>query len=122
MLAFSSAIRASVYWRGCAPPLIAAFSAGRPNESKPNGDEHRVALHRPIPDEHVAEGVVADVALVRRPARVGVHAQDVVGRTGVVGVDLVGAVLLPTSLPAGLHLPEVVSVGHGRQATGALRA
>jgi hypothetical protein len=35
---FSSAMRASVKIRGWVPVLMAAFSAGRPKESKPNGD------------------------------------------------------------------------------------
>ncbi len=38
MDSFSSAIRASVKTRGWVPVLMAAFSAGRPKESNPNGD------------------------------------------------------------------------------------
>ena len=46
---FSSAIRASVNPRGCAAALIAAFSAGSPNESNPIGRQDRVALHPLVP-------------------------------------------------------------------------
>jgi len=38
MDSFSSSMRASVKIRGWVPVLMAAFSAGRPNESKPNGE------------------------------------------------------------------------------------
>ena len=50
--------------------------------------QHRLALHRPLTDEQVAEGVVADVALVGRSARIRVHAEHVGGGAGVVVVDL----------------------------------
>ena len=38
MDSFSSAMRASVNTRGWVPVLMAAFSAGRPKESKPSGE------------------------------------------------------------------------------------
>src|SRR5580658_2783809 len=69
-------------------------------------------LHRPVTDEEVAEGVVADVALVRRPARVGVHAEHVIRRARIVRVDLVGAVVRPAPLPALFDLGEVVDLCH----------
>ncbi len=71
-----------------------------------------MALHGGVPDEDVAEGVVADVALVGWTARIGIHAQHVVGRPRVVELDPERAVLVPAPLPARLYLPKVVSV-HG---------
>ena len=70
--------------------------------------EDGVTEHRLVADEDVAEGVVADVTLVRGTARIGVHAEHVVRRSGVVIVDLVGAPLGPLGLPAVLDLGEVV--------------
>ena len=79
-----------------------------------DGAEHRVALHGPLPHQQVSEGVVADVALVGGAARVGVHAEDVVRRAGVVVVDLVRAFLSPAPLPFGLHGLGVVRLCHSR--------
>ena len=118
-LLFSSAMRASVKTRGCSPVFIAAFSAGSPNESNPNGDKHRLAVHRPVPDEQVTERVVADVALVSRPARVRVHAQHVRSGARVVQVHLVGVLVGPALLPALLDLLSVVCPDHPRSVTGA---
>ncbi len=87
----SCSMRSSVNGRGCSPVLMAAFSAGRPKQSNPIGRQHRVAVHGAVADDQVAEGVVAHVAHVGRPRRVGVHAQHVVVRARVVVVDLVGA-------------------------------
>ena len=86
--------------RGCSPVLMAAFSAGSPKESNPNGDKNCLPVHRAVPDEKIAERVVADVALVGRPARVRVHAKDVRGRARVVHVHLVGVLVDPALLPA----------------------
>ena len=61
----------------------------------------------------------ADVADVGRPARVGVHRQDVVGRPRVVVVDLVGPLLEPALLPAGLDLLRDVAISHGPQRSDA---
>ena len=72
--------------------------------------EHALALHGLVADGQVTEGVVAHVALVGGPGRVGVHAQRVVLRPGVVVVDLVGALLLPAALP----LPLDASTSYAR--------
>ena len=91
---------------------MAAFSAGRPKESKPNGAEHGLALHGLVADDQVTEGVVADVALVRRPRGVGVHAQRVELLPRVVVVDLVGALVVPVALPLALDRFDVVRACH----------
>ena len=91
---------------------MAAFSAGRPKESNPNGDRTALALHGLVADRQVTEGVVAHVALVRRPRRVGVHAQRVELLPGVVVVDLVGALVVPVALPLPLHRIDVVRACH----------
>ena len=67
----------SVDVSGCVPVLMAAFSAGRPKASQPNGMQHVVAAH-PLRARHdVADDVVADVADVRVPGRVREHLQAV---------------------------------------------
>ena len=75
--------------------------------------EHREALHGAPADVEVAEGVVAHVALVGGAAGVGVHAQHVEGRPGVVVGHFVGVFLGPPGLPAALDLRCVVGVDHG---------
>ena len=74
--------------------------------------EHAVSLHRAEADDRIADGVVADVALMCRPARIGVHAQHVVGGPRIVIVDLVGTPRGPALLPARLDLFEVVVLNH----------
>ena len=101
-------MRASVKIRGCVPVLMAAFSAGRPKESKPIGAEDALALHGLVANDQVTEGVVADVPLVRRPRRVGVHAQRVELLPRVVVGDLVGALVDPVTLPLALHRIDVI--------------
>ncbi len=76
------------------------------------GREHGEALHGPVTDQKITERVVPDVALVGGAARVGVHAQDVLGRTRVVGIDLVGALLGPQPLPLLLDLLDIEGPGH----------
>ena len=61
---------------------------GQPEAVEAHRRQHAVALHRAVADDQVAERVVADVAHVRRPARVRVHAEDVERRARVVVVDL----------------------------------
>ena len=63
--------------------------------------------------DHVAHGVVADVAHVDAPRRVGEHLQHVVFRARVVVGDLEDAALVPGFLPAGFGFPGVVAVGFG---------
>ena len=67
-----------------------------------DGAEHALAQHGLVANDQVTEGVVAHVPLVRRPRRVGVHAQRVELLPGIVVVDLVGAVLRPVALPLAL--------------------
>ena len=86
---------------------------GRETERvEPDGRQHPIAPHGAVPDEQVAHGVVADVAHMSRTTRVGVHGEHVVGRPGIVVVDLVCAFVEPVLLPAGLEGLGVVAVGH----------
>ncbi len=71
---------------------------------EPERGEDGVPQHGPMTDQQVTEGVVADVAHVRRARRVRVHAEHVPGRTGIGGIDLVGALVGPALLPLLLHL------------------
>ena len=80
--------------------------------------QHRKA-HRPLhPRHHVAHRVVADVAHMDAPRRIGEHLQHVVFRLvrrGVLARRRIGrgedAALVPDFLPAGLGLGGVVAVG-----------
>ena len=94
------------------PRMLAGLDGGvlgrQPEAVEADGREDGLAVHRPVADQQVPEGVVAHVAHVGRPARVGVHAQDVGLRAGVVVVDLVGPLVPPTGLPAGLDLRRLV--------------
>ena len=118
----SSAIRASVKIRGWVPVLMAAFSAGQAEGVEPDGAEDALALHGLVANDQVTEGVVAHVALVRRPRGVGVHAQRVELLPGVVVVDLVGALLGPVALPLRLHRVDVVGACHATRVGDASRA
>ena len=62
------------------------------------GRQHGEPLHGPVPHQEVAEGVVPHMALMGRPARVGVHAKDVLRGASVVGVDLDRAPRRPSAL------------------------
>ena len=72
-----------------------------------------LALHGLVADGQVAEGVVPDVPLVRRPGGIGVHAQRVELLPGIVVIDLVGALVVPVALPFALHRIDVVRACHG---------
>ena len=85
---------------------------------EPERAQHRMALHRAVAYEDVAEGVVPDVALVGGAARVRVHAQHVVGRSRIVEIDTIRAVLLPAPLPALLDFAKVVSLHEDRLVGG----
>ncbi len=80
---------------------------------EPDRAQDPLALHGLVADGQVAEGVVPDVALVRRPGGVGVHAQRVELLPGIVVVDLVGALVVPVALPLTLHCDHVVRACHG---------
>ena len=79
---------------------------------EPDRAQDPLALHGLVADGQVAEGVIPDVALVRRPGGVGVHAQRVELLPGVVVVDLVGALVVPVALPFALHCIDVVRACH----------
>ncbi len=85
---------------------------GREPEAVPtDGREDVVPPHRHEAGEQVAVGVVADVTLVQRPGRVGIHAQVVELGPGGVGLHLEDARGGPALLPLGLDL--LVWIGHG---------
>ena len=86
---------------------------GQPEAVEPDRAQHGVAGHGPLADDQVPEGVVADVALVGGAARVGIHAQHVQRRPGVVVVDLIGAISGPAVLPLLLDRLWVVRLCHG---------
>ena len=75
-----------------------------------DGRQDGLAVHGPVADQQVTEGVVAHVAHVGRPTRVGVHAQHVGLGPGVVVLDLVGALLEPPGLPARLDHGRLVGL------------
>ena len=77
-----------------------------------DGAEHALALHRLVPDRQVTERVVADMSLVGRTGWIGVHAQRVELRAGVVVLYLVGALVVPVALPFALHRADVVRACH----------
>ena len=75
--------------------------------------QHGLTQHGAVADQQVAEGVVADVAHVGGPRRVGVHGQDVGRGARIVGVHLVGALVGPALLPFLLDFDDVVGPCHG---------
>ena len=79
---------------------------------EPDRAQDPFALHGLVADRQVPEGVVPDVALVRRPRGVGVHAQRVELLPGIVIVDLVCALVIPVALPFALHRIDVVCACH----------
>ena len=70
--------------------------------------EHFIALHPPVPGEHVAHRVVADMAHMDAPRRIGEHLEDVALRLGTVVARTEGRLVLPDLLPVrvGLHMVE----------------
>ena len=97
---------------GVGPRLDGGVLRREPEGVEPDGAEDALALHGLVANDQVTEGVVAYVALVGRPRGVGVHAQGVELRAGVVVVDLVRAGLDPVALPLGLHRLDVVGARH----------
>ena len=89
----------SVLSRGWTPSLIAAFSAGRPNESKPCGCRTCMPLRRAEARDDVADRVDEHVPHVQRARRVREHLEDVASseaRSAGVGVrDLEGVARRP---------------------------
>ncbi len=94
------------------PRLDGRVLGGKAEGVEPHRREHGVPVHRAVARDQVAEGVVPDVAHVRLPARIGVHAERVVVGSRVVVVDLVGALVAPARLPLGLDRLDVVALCH----------
>ena len=99
-------MRASVYRRGVVAALDRSVLGRKAERVEPERAQHRMALHRAVAYEDVAERVVPNVALVGWAARVRVHGQHVVGRSRIVEIDTIRAVLLPAPLPARPSLRE----------------
>jgi len=74
--------------------------------------QHRVPLQTTIPSHDIRGGVALHMSDVQAgPGGIGEHVQDVVGRVGILGVDLEGLVLLPVVLPLLFDL-FVAILGH----------
>ena len=84
---------------GWMPLLIAAFSAGSPKASQPNGCRTLKPAHAARTRHHVADDVVADVPHVRVPGRVREHLEAVELRLGRVFGRLERAGVDPALLP-----------------------
>ena len=97
---------------GVGAGLDGGVLGGQAEGVEPDRAQDALALHGLVADGQVAEGVVPDVALVRRPRGIGVHAQRVELLPGVVVVDLVGALVVPVALPFALHRIDVVRACH----------
>ena len=71
-----------------------------------HGMQHLKALHRLVAGQYVAHGIVAHMADMDAPRRIGKHLQHIGAGlgTGIIGAEALG--LVPRSLPA--------PVGHGR--------
>ena len=98
---------------GWPPSLIAAFSAGSPNESKPIGRSTVVAVAPAEMRDDVAERVVEDVPHVQLPGRVRQHLEHVEVRSasppGAGFSTREGLLGLPDGLPLRLDFVWVVS-------------
>ena len=97
---------------GVRPGLDGGVFGRKAEGVEAQGRENGLTLHRLVADDEVAKGVVAHVALMGRPRRVRVHAEDVEGRPGVVVVDLVGPLVQPPLLPLPLDGVEFVRPRH----------
>ncbi len=105
-------MRASVKVRGMFAGANGGVLGGQPEGVEAEGRENGESLHGAVANEQVPEGVVADVALMGRPARVGVHAQHVLRGAGIVGIDLVEMAVSPALLPLELDFLHVVGARH----------
>ena len=92
--------------------LDGGIFGGKAERVEPEGGQDRVAQHGPMANQQIPEGVVADVAHMGGTRRVGVHGEHVPGWAGVIGVDLVGALVGPALLPLLLDLDDVVRSCH----------
>ena len=97
---------------GVDPRLDGRVLGGQAEGVEAEGGQHGVALHPAVAHDQVAEGVVAHVAHVRPPARVGVHRQHVVLGLRIPRIDLVGPLRGPPLLPLPLDGLRVVALGH----------
>ena len=79
----------------------------------PHRVKHLHALHAPIAGEHVAHGVIADVAHVNAPRWIGEHLQHIGLGLVAVAVGAEGLRLVPPRLPAAVGLSRVEPAAHG---------
>ncbi len=77
--------------------------------------EHFMALHPPVAGDDVAHGVIADVAHVDAPRRIGEHLQDVGLGLGAAAVGAEAGRFLPARLPAAVGGAGVETPAHGRR-------
>jgi hypothetical protein len=74
-----------------------------------HGVQHVHAEHALVARQHVAHGVVAHVAHVDAPRRIGKHLEDVVGVLAFVVLHFEGVGFVPGLLPARLFNPRIVA-------------
>jgi hypothetical protein len=95
---------------------------GRHSERVPaHRVEHFEALHPPVAGEHVAHRVVADMAHVDAPRRIGEHLEDIGSRPAAAVRSVEGAPLLPDLLPVRVGLERVEARCHEVKSLKALR-
>ena len=84
---------------------------GRQAESVPaHGVQHVEALGALVARDHVAQGIVAHVAHVDAPRRIGEHLHHVILRARRVGLGDEGAAVFPAALPLGLGFLEIITL------------
>jgi hypothetical protein len=74
----------------------------------PHGVQHPVALHSPYPRNHIGDGVVADMAHVQVPGRIGKHRQSIKFRLIGIFYGPIKLLLVPGLLPLGFNFCGVV--------------
>ena len=99
---------ASVHSAGSAPRLMAAFSAGRPNESQPDRVQDVVPLLDPVASDHVGQPPRLGMAHVQVARRVREHVQQVATLSAAVVAGLERVQLVPDLQPLLLHGRDVV--------------
>ena len=87
---------------------------GHAERVPPHRVQHFVAAHPLVAGQHVAHGVIAHVADMDAPRRIGEHLQHVALRLGAVAVGLEALRCFPGMLPAPVGLRRVKTVfAHG---------
>ena len=89
----------------------AAFSAGRPNASQPIGWSTLKPARALIARHHVAHGVVAHMAHMDAPRRIGEHLEHVIFRARIVVRGLEDLRVRPGFPPFGFGFAHVVAFG-----------